>query len=265
MKAQKRSFFKKSLLSPALASSAGLPHLTAMRPHQWTKNLIVFAAPFFHFSISPHSFLNSFLAFVLFCCASSSFYLFNDIIDMEADRRHPMKCQRPIAAGLISVPVALIMALILLCSAVIIGGLHSYSLGSIILGYVLLQIAYNLRLKHIVILDIIAIATGFILRACAGAAASGVDLSAWFLLCTAMLALFLGVEKRKAELRLLQVVGGKTRSVLNSYSLPLLTRMESIVTNAAVMSYAIWSCGPQVNGARTPWMLITLPFVRNNY
>jgi len=238
-----------------------LPYLAALRPRQWTKNLIVFAAPLFAFSINLKSFEGSLLAFVLFCCASSGFYLLNDIADIESDRQHPVKCHRPIAAGLVSVPVAIGMALVLLGSAVIIGWLKSPNLGATLLGYALLQAAYNLRLKRTVILDIIAIATGFVLRAYGGAAATGIVLSTWFLVCTAMLALFLGVEKRKAELRLSLIKGGKTRAVLRRYSLPLLTRMENIVTTGTVLTYALWSSGPQVSGASTPYMFITLPFV----
>jgi len=236
-------------------------YLKALRPRQWTKNLVIFAAPLFAFSINLPSLAGSFLAFVLFCCASSSFYLINDIADVESDRKHPVKCKRPIAAGLISIPVAIGMAVILLGSAIAFGWLWSSSLGVTIVCYALVQVAYNLRLKRTVVLDIIAIAIGFILRAYAGAAATGIVLSPWFLLCTAMLALFLGVEKRKAELRLSKIRGGKTRSVLKRYSLSLLTRMESTVTTGAVVTYALWSSGPQVNGASTPWMLLTLPFV----
>jgi 4-hydroxybenzoate polyprenyltransferase len=153
------------------------------------------------------------------------------------------------------------MAVALLAFALVIGWLKSPALGATLIGYALLQIAYNLKLKRQPIVDIIAIATGFVLRAYAGFAATGIVLSLWFLLCTAMLALFLAVEKRKAELRLVALRGGQTRTVLKRYSLPLLIRMESVVTTGAVMSYAIWSSGPQVNGASTPWMMLTLPFV----
>lgn len=260
MARKRNSIFKQT--SPAIAANRTLklPHLMALRPRQWTKNLIVFAAPLFAFSVNLPSLLGTTVAFALFCCASSSFYLLNDIADVEADRQHPVKCNRPIAAGLISIPVAVGMALVLLSTALIIGWLRSPNLGATLIGYALLQLAYNLRLKQLVILDIVAIATGFVLRAYAGAAATGIVLSPWFLLCTAMLALFLGVEKRKAELRL-AIKGGKTRAVLKRYSLPLLTRMENIVTTGAMMTYAIWSSGPQVSGASTPWMLLTLPFV----
>lgn len=238
-----------------------LVYLKALRPQQWTKNLIVFAAPLFAFRLSFQSLLQGGLAFGLFCCVSSSFYLLNDVADLASDRQHPVKRYRPIAAGLIPVPVAIATAIGLLTMSQVIGWHHSSALGLTLVAYALLQVAYNLRLKHVAILDLFAIATGFILRAWAGAVAVGVVLSTWFLLCTAMLALFLGIEKRKAELRLLQLSDRKTRSVLRYYSMPLLTRMEGIVTTGAIMSYALWSSGPLLRGASTAWMLSTLPFV----
>lgn len=238
-----------------------LAYFAALRPKQWTKNLIVFAAPLFGFNLSYQSLLYSFLAFTLFCAASSGFYLLNDVADVKSDRQHPVKCQRPIASGLVSIPIAIAIAILLLSGSLLIGWLSVKTLGITILSYVILQIAYNLKLKRTPILDILAIASGFILRACAGGAATGIVLSPWFLLCTAMLALFLGIEKRKAEIRLCEIQGRRTRSVLKYYSLPLLTRMENTVTTCAVMSYALWSTGPTVNGASTPWMLLTIPFV----
>lgn len=237
------------------------PYLAALRPRQWTKNLVVFAAPLFSFNLNIQSLLGALLALALFSCASSAFYLINDIVDVKADRQHPVKCNRPIAAGLVSIPNAWIMAVTLLGGALIVGYLKSPQLGVTIAAYALLQVAYNLKLKRVVILDIGAIATGFVLRAYAGAAATNIVLSPWFLLCTAMLALFLAVEKRKAELRLLTKRGGSTRSVLKRYSLPLLHRMENVVTTGTVVTYALWSSGPAVRGASTSWMLLTLPFV----
>jgi 4-hydroxybenzoate polyprenyltransferase len=234
-----------------------VPYFLALRPRQWTKNLVVFAAPLFSFQLDILTLLQASLALILFCATSSAFYLLNDVADIESDRRHPTKHKRPIASGLVSVPHALIMAGVLLVGAVSIGWLHAPLLGVTLTSYAVLQVAYNLKLKHTVILDVIAIATGFVLRACAGATATGINVSVWFLLCTAMLALFLGIEKRKAELRVLKLKGGKTRHVLNRYSLPLLTRMEGTVTTGAIMCYALWS----VQGASTPWMLLSFPFV----
>ena len=221
-------------------------YLQALRPKQWTKNLIVFAAPLFAFSLNLNSLIGSITALILFCCASSSFYLLNDIADVEADRLHPVKCKRPIASGAVKVQIAIVMAIILLFTAIVGGWLWASNLGVTILAYAILQVAYNLKLKRMVLLDVMAISTGFVLRACAGAAATDIVLSPWFLLCTAMLALFLGIEKRKAELKLLHHKGSKTRSVLRFYSLDLLDRMESVVTNGAVITYAIWSAGPVV-------------------
>ena len=236
-----------------------LPYIRALRPRQWTKNLVIFAAPLFSLGLDWVNYANSLVAFILFCCISSSFYLANDIIDVESDRLHPTKCNRPIAANLVSIPSATILSISLLIIAIGLGWLKSTYLGITITSYMLLQIAYNLKLKKLVFLDIGAIATGFILRACAGAAATGIVLSSWFLLCTAMLALFLGIEKRKAEL--ISSRGSKTRAVLKKYSLPLLNRMESVVTTCTIMCYALWSAGPKLNGASTPWMLLSLPFV----
>lgn len=260
MASRQTALLTKTLVNIA-ASPMRLPYIAALRPRQWTKNLVVFAAPLFAFNINLPTVCASLLALVLFCCASSSFYLFNDIADVESDRKHPVKCKRPIAAGLVSVPVALGIALVLICGAVTVGWMRSPALGATITGYAILQTAYNLRLKRMVILDIGAIATGFVLRAYAGAAATNITLSPWFLLCTAMLALFLGVEKRKAELRLVSLNGGKTRAVLKRYSLPLLHRMENVVTTGTVVTYALWCSGPAVRGASTSWMLLTLPFV----
>ncbi len=236
-------------------------YVTALRPRQWTKNLVVFAAPLFAFSINLQSFLGSLLALALFCATSSSFYLFNDIVDVESDRQHPVKCKRPIAAGLVSVPIALGMAVVLLVSAITIAWIQSHVLGATILAYAILQVAYNLRLKKVAILDIGVIATGFVLRAYGGAVATNITLSSWFVICTAMLALFLAIEKRKAELRLTYIKGTKPRAVLRRYSLPLLHRMENIVTTGTVVTYTLWSSGPVVRGASTSWMLLTLPFV----
>ncbi|MEH2056328.1 MAG: decaprenyl-phosphate phosphoribosyltransferase [Nostoc sp.] len=261
MDSRRTSVVEKSLTAIATSSKKSGYYLAAMRPRQWTKNLVVFAAPLFAFSINLQSLLGSLLAFGLFCCASSGFYLINDIVDVESDRQHPVKCKRPIAAGLVSIRVATVMALALLGGALMIAWLRSPRLGAAITAYALLQVAYNLRLKRMVILDIGAIATGFVLRAYAGAAATSITLSSWFLMCTAMLALFLGIEKRKAELRLAKVKGNKPRSVLKYYSLPLLGRMENVVTTGTVVAYSLWSAGPYLHGASTSWMLLTLPFV----
>jgi 4-hydroxybenzoate polyprenyltransferase len=258
-------FLKKRSHKPPTTAGSELeikhPYWIALRPRQWTKNLVIFAAPLFAFEHTWHAAWSSILAFGLFCATSSSFYLINDLVDVKSDRQHPVKRYRPIAAGLVPVPIAIAIAALLLLGSLAIAWLFDAGVIMTMASYVLLQAAYNWKLKRIVILDILAIATGFVLRAYAGAAATNVTLSSWFLVCTAMLALFLGIEKRKAELRLVEAKGTATRSVLQRYSLTLLERMEGMVTTGAVFAYAIWSSGPQVNGATTPWMQLTLPFV----
>ncbi|MGC1310040.1 MAG: decaprenyl-phosphate phosphoribosyltransferase [Phormidesmis sp.] len=237
------------------------PYVIALRPHQWTKNIIVFAASLFSFSITTSAIVGSLLAFVLFCSLSSSFYLLNDIVDVKADRLHPVKRKRPIASGLVNLSVAIAMAVILLSTSLTVGFLYKPMLGAILALYACLQVAYNFKLKQVVIADVILIAIGFVLRAYAGAAAANVVVSSWFVLCTAMLALFLATEKRKAELRTLATTKRKTRAVLQRYSLSLLSRMESVVVTGSIMCYVLWSSGPILNGASTSWMMLTIPFV----
>ncbi|WP_263831202.1 decaprenyl-phosphate phosphoribosyltransferase [Salinibacter sp.] len=230
--------------------------IEALRPRHWVKNVVVVAAPLFGLALDVDSLLRVGWAFVAFSMTASAFYLINDVRDIEADRNHPVKKHRPIAAGLVPIPFALSTAAVLLLG----GLLGSYVLApwlALTIGaYAFIQAGYNLGLKEEPILDIMVIAGGFVLRALGGAAAAGVPPSGWFILCIGLLAFFLGIEKRKAELR---EAGDEeeTRSVLRDYSLPWLRRMESVVTASALMAYALWT----LEGADTPWMLATLPFV----
>jgi 4-hydroxybenzoate polyprenyltransferase len=229
----------------------------SLRPHQWTKNLAVFAA----LALSKHLFEpeplgRAVFAFVLFCALSGTVYLLNDVADFERDRLHPVKRLRPIAAGLVSIPVAGVTAAICLAGSIAIGFLINNLTGIALVSYAVVQILFNVALKRVVILDIMAIASGFVLRALGGAAAAVIPVSSWFILCIGLLAFFLGIEKRKAELRAL---GGhtETRAVLHTYTLTWLQRMEGVVTSTALMAYAMWS----IEAARTQWMLATLPFI----
>jgi len=230
--------------------------LRAMRPHHWIKNVVVLAAPLFALELNTGSLLRVGWAFAAFSMTASAFYLINDVRDIEEDRNHPVKKHRPIAAGVVSVPVALTTAVGLLLAGLVGSYVIAPWLALTIGAYAFIQAGYNLGLKEQPILDIMVIAGGFVLRALGGAAAAGVPASGWFILCIGLLAFFLGIEKRKAELK---SVGeeGDTRSVLQTYSLSWLRRMESVVTASALMSYALWT----LEGADTPWMLATLPFV----
>ncbi|CAK6696942.1 decaprenyl-phosphate phosphoribosyltransferase [Synechococcus sp. CBW1107] len=233
----------------------------ACRPRQWTKNLLVFAAPLFAFRIEPQQWLPAGGALVAFCLMSSAIYLLNDCLDVAADRAHPSKRHRPIAAGLVSVPVALTTAVLLALLSLSLAAWITPALAGVMLLYGLIQVAYCLQLKRMPLLDLFCIASGFLLRAVAGVVATGLGFSPWFLLTVGLLALFLAVEKRKAELRLCRERGVITRRVLERYSLPLLLRLESLVSTSAFVSYSLWAAGPSLSGASTAWMLLTVPFV----
>ena len=237
------------------------PLLAACRPRQWTKNLLVFAAPLFAFQSELAVWLRAGGALVSFCLISSAIYLLNDCLDVAADRAHPSKRYRPIAAGLVSVPAALSAAVVLALASLSLAAAFSSALAGVVLLYGLIQVGYCLRFKRMPLLDLFCIASGFLLRAIAGATAALLPPSPWFLLTVGLLALFLAIEKRKAELRVALDRGVITRKVLERYSLPLLLRLESTVATSAFISYALWAAGPALRGAPTSWMLLTVPFV----
>ena len=230
------------------------------RPRQWTKNLLVFAAPLFAFRFEADVWLPAGGALVAFCLISSAIYLLNDCLDVAADRAHPSKRNRPIAAGLVSVPAALSTAAALAVVSLSFAAWVAPALAGVVLLYGLIQVGYCLQFKRMPLLDLFCIASGFLLRAIAGAVAAMLPPSPWFLLTVGLLALFLAIEKRKAELRVAQDRGVITRKVLERYSLPLLLRLESLVATSAFMSYSLWAAGPALNGASTTWMLLTVPF-----
>lgn len=235
--------------------------LQACRPNQWTKNLLVFAAPLFSFRFSGTIWLLAAGAFLAFCLISSAVYLLNDCLDIKVDQAHPTKCRRPIAAGRVSVPAALTTALLLTLVSLASAAAVTPPLAGVVLLYGLIQVAYCLQLKRKPLLDLFCVASGFLLRAIAGAVAAQLVLSPWFLLTVGFLALFLAIEKRKAELRVANHRGVITRKVLERYSLPLLLRLESLVATSAFLSYALWAAGPALRGAPSSWMLLTVPFV----
>jgi decaprenyl-phosphate phosphoribosyltransferase len=235
--------------------------IAAGRPRQWTKNLLVYASALFSFQLDLTIWWASTEALLAFCLISSAVYLLNDVIDREADRTHPSKCRRPIASGALPVPIALLAAAVISILSLVIAASVATGLTAVIAGYAVIQIAYCLGLKRQPLLDLFCIASGFLLRALAGLMATGLGASPWFLLTIGLLALFLAVEKRKAELRTSLDRGVVTRQVLLRYSLPLLQRLESLVASSAFMAYALWSAGPTLRGASTSWMLLTVPFV----
>jgi len=214
-----------------VCSPSGLslpPLVDACRPRQWTKNLLVFAAPLFAFRFEAAVWWPAVGALGAFCLISSAIYLLNDCLDVAADRAHPSKRNRPVAAGLVSGSLALQMAALLAGLSLSLAAWVTPGLAGVVLLYGLIQVGYCLQLKRMPLLDLFCIASGFLLRAIAGAVAARLTPSPWFLLTVGLLALFLAIEKRKAELRVAQSRGVMTRQVLERYSLPLLLRQESM-------------------------------------
>jgi 4-hydroxybenzoate polyprenyltransferase len=235
--------------------------LLSMRPRQWTKNGIVFAALVFARRVfEPVPFLQATAAFLLFCAASGAVYLVNDIMDLEQDRLHPRKRHRPIAAGDLAIPLAWGIAGGLVAVTLALAYLVRPLLAGLILAYFVLQFVYSLVLKHQVILDVFTIAAGFVLRAAAGAVAISVPISPWLYVCTVLLALFLGLAKRRAEIMLLNTAAGSHRRILEEYSATLLEEMIAVVTSSTVMAYSLYTFSAE-NLPRNHSMMLTIPFV----
>jgi 4-hydroxybenzoate polyprenyltransferase len=240
-----------------------MPFIKALRPHQWIKNLFVLAALIFSKHVfDPEYLLRALLAFVSYWFISSAVYLFNDIRDRKSDRNHPEKRHRPIASGALGVSTAFGMAFFLALIALWLAfGVQLY-FGFILIIYMLFNIAYSLGLKNVVILDVMIIASGFLLRAIGGALAIEVDISSWFILCTMLLALFLGFVKRRQELTLLENQAGQHRQSLKDYSAPFLDQVIAVMTSGSLLSYALYTMSPDVTeklGA--PYLSLTIPFV----
>ncbi len=239
------------------------PLLKSLRPTQWPKNVFVLAPLVFGgMLLDSRVTLRAVLALVAFCCASSAVYLINDIRDREEDRRHPLKRLRPIAAGTLKVPVAVLAVAVLVGAA----GFLAVQLGrpfALVLGtYLILNVLYTLWLKHMVILDVMTIAISFVLRVEAGSTATGIEISRWLLLCTIFLALFLAFSKRRHEITLLAHEASGQRPVLDHYSPAFLDQMINVVTASSVVSYALYCVAPEtVEKYHTQDLVFTIPLV----
>ncbi len=239
------------------------PLLSSLRPAQWTKNLFVLAPLVFGHQLGDLDAVRRvLLALVAFCCASSAVYLINDLKDREADRNHPLKRLRPLAAGTLGVPAAVAAVVVLAAVAVAISvGLGGRFL-TVIGVYLLLNVLYTLWLKHMVILDVMSISLGFVLRVQAGAEATGLDVSHWLFLCTTFLALFLAFSKRRHEITLLAGAASGQRRVLDHYSPAFLDQMINVVTASSVVSYALYAVAPEtVAKYNTHNLVYTTPLV----
>ena len=246
--------------------SAGLGTLAAivvsMRPRQWIKNLVVFAALIFAKKLNdPGTVVQSALAFLLFCSLSGGVYILNDLFDADRDRRHPLKAQRPIASRRLGTVAALTAAVLLLCGSLMGGFVLSPAYGAVLLLYVVLNLVYSLWLKEVVILDVMVIASGFVLRAVGGALVIDVTISTWLILCTVLLSLFLAFCKRRQELESLEGAH-EHRAILREYSIDFLDQMISVVTASTLIAYMFYTVSPEVEDKLgTQHLYLTVPFV----
>jgi decaprenyl-phosphate phosphoribosyltransferase len=233
------------------------------RPKQWVKNVLVFAAPGAA-GVLQHAddLAKTLVAFVAFCLAASGTYYLNDAADVEADRHHPTKRFRPVASGAVPVQVARIGGVCLVVAGVLLGfATGSWELPAVVAGYVALTTSYTIWLKHIAVVDLAAVAAGFVIRAVAGAAATGVEVSDWFLIVACFGSLFMVAGKRSAELA--ESVGSvSTRAVLAEYSAGFLIQVRTMACAVTTVGYVLWAFERAKGGGNFPWYeLSILPFV----
>lgn len=234
-----------------------------MRPLQWWKNGFVFIGLFFGHAWADETLLIRVIAATLaFSFASSAMYIFNDWSDCASDRHHPKKKERPLAAGTVSVPMALALGIILWVAALSLAWLVSITDFWLILGYTVLNLAYSYKLKDVVLVDAFVISAGFILRVLAGTIGVGIHPSEWLLLCTTMLTLFLGFSKRRAEILVLGDQTTHRRKVLAQYTPELLDNLLSVTSAGAIISYSLYTTAPQtIQVHHTQYLIATVPMV----
>jgi len=236
--------------------------LVSLRPRQWVKNLFVFAGLVFGQRLFSAAFWPALGAFSIFCALSGAIYLLNDVADRDKDRLHPKKRERPVAAGRLSVRLALGVAVTLVVVALLAASRISTSFVLVAVAYVVLLSAYSAWLKHIVIVDVLTVAVGFVLRALAGTLAIDVAISGWLLICTVLIALFLALGKRRHEYLTLEGDAARHRPILAEYSAGLLDQMIAVVTASTVTAYALYTMSPEtVAKFHTQLLPATLPFV----
>jgi 4-hydroxybenzoate polyprenyltransferase len=236
--------------------------LVSLRPRQWVKNLFVFAGLVFSQRLFTPSAWAAGAAFAIFCALSGAIYLFNDVADREKDRLHPRKRERPVASGLLPVPAAVTAGLVLIAAGLAAAVWLSPRFAAAAVAYVTLLTAYSAWLKHVVIVDVLAVSIGFVLRAVGGALAIDVEISGWLLICTILIALFLALGKRRHEYLTLDGDAARHRPILAEYSAGLLDQMIAVVTASTVTAYALYTMSPEtVAKFHTQLLPATLPFV----
>ncbi|OQX84016.1 MAG: decaprenyl-phosphate phosphoribosyltransferase [Candidatus Omnitrophica bacterium 4484_49] len=234
-----------------------------LRPKQWIKNLFVFPALIFsrHLGDFPYA-ERTLLAFFILCMASGASYIINDIIDLRSDRLHPRKCKRPLASGRLSVSFAAMSALFLIAGAVICAGFVNREFLGLILIFLILQVAYSVYFKHVMLLDVFFIAGLFSLRVIMGAVAIKVEISSWLVICTILLSLFLALSKRRAELILMADNAEEYKKVLKRYNIEVVDEWINIITSALLLSYLLYTLSPEtVAKFHTRGLIFTSPFV----
>ena len=236
--------------------------LASLRPRQWVKNLFVFGGLVFGQKLFTPAVWTAGAAFLIFCGLSGAVYLLNDVADRRQDRLHPDKRHRPVAAGRLSAPTAVAAAIVLIAAGLTASVWLSPRFALAAVAYVVLLSAYSAWLKHLVIVDVLVVAIGFVLRAVAGALAVQVAISGWLLICTILLALFLALGKRRHELLTLETEATRHRAILAEYSAALLDQMIAVVTASTVTAYALYTMSPEtVAKFHTALLPATLPFV----
>ncbi len=230
--------------------------LVSMRPKQWYKNLVIFIGIIFSINLlNLNLWIDVIAAFTIFCILSGSIYVLNDILDLEKDKNHPKKKNRPLASGRLKVSHALTSAIILICIALTGAYLLNLQFFMVSVAFFILMLVYSFFLKEIIIVDIMVISIGFVLRAMAGALAIGVYVSPWLIICAFLLALFLALGKRRHELVLLKENASNHRKILGEYSTEMLDQMINITTSALIMSYSLYTFF-----SGNIYIMITIPF-----
>ena len=230
----------------------------ALRPRQWTKNLLLFAGIIFAAKLGdPARLAEAVAGFVAYCAASSAAYLLNDVRDVASDRLHPLKRRRPIASGEVRRGTAYVASASLATFALVVAAVLGPGMLAFLAGFAALQAAYTVALKHVVLVDVCAIAGLFVIRAAAGAVAVDVRISPWLLVCTALLSLFLGLGKRRGELVLVAARSTPGRRVLDRYSLAIVDRVLALVALGTIVAYALYT----VTARSSHTLVVTIPFV----
>ena len=243
--------------------SLPLALLRLARPKQWVKNVLVFAAPGAAGVLDTgDALVDTLLAFACFCLAAAGTYFLNDVRDVEADRRHPTKRHRPIAAGVVGVPLATALGIVLLLAAIGLGLAVRWPLAATVAGYAVLTTSYSTWLKHVAVVDVVAVAAGFVLRAIAGAAATDVPISDWFFIVTSFGSLFMVTGKRGAEAAEVGDDADAVRRSLSSYTPAFVAYLRSVSASAVLVAYCLWAFEKATeSGADVPWYQLSIvPF-----